>query len=122
MIGPSSSHVASQLRHLVYYNLDNGNLRNALFLAERLKACDPRSQDAVHLLSLCYLRMGQYRNAYDHARPLACKGSHFGCAYVFAEAARLCGLPLEGVHALDKCKGLWLKKNHWGEPSWMSLL
>lgn len=114
MIGPSNPHVASQLRHLIYYNLDNGNWRNALFLAERLKAYDPRSQDSVHLLALCYLRLGQHHNAYDQAKPFGYKGSHFGCAYVFAEAARVRGSPMEGVHALNKCKSSWQDKNHWG--------
>ncbi|KAF1973941.1 TPR-like protein [Bimuria novae-zelandiae CBS 107.79] len=107
----------AQLRHLVYYHLDNGMLENALFFAGRLHAHEPRNGDAAHLLALCNIRLGRYKAAFDYARPRAQQPQHLGCAYVFAQAC----LGLErydvGAQALEKARGLWAGRNHWNKHS-----
>ncbi|EEP75947.1 protein bimA [Uncinocarpus reesii 1704] len=57
---PSASHISSQLRQLVYYHLDNNLIRNALFVAGRLHAFEPRSSESAYLLALCHLLAGQH--------------------------------------------------------------
>ncbi|KAF2019835.1 TPR-like protein [Aaosphaeria arxii CBS 175.79] len=109
--------VPAQLRHLIYYHLDNGYLENALFFAGRLHALEPRSHDAAHLLALCNLKLGRNKAAFDYAKPKGTSHQHLGCAYVFAQAC----LALErfdaGTTALEKSRGLWATKNHWNKHS-----
>ena len=50
---PPNPYTLSQLRQLIYYHLDGNLLRNALFLAGRLHAYEPRSSEAAYLLALC---------------------------------------------------------------------
>ncbi len=114
-MSPPNSYVVAQLRNLIYYHLDNNHLRNALFMAGRLHAYDPRSADALHLLALCHLRLGQHKLAYECSRTVALKGAHLGCAYVFAETCVVLsdGREKEGVTALEKTRGLWGGRNNW---------
>lgn len=109
--------VNAQLRQLIHYHLDNGFLENALFLAGRLHALEPRSPDAAHLLALCNLRLGRYKAAFDCSRAKGVQSQHLGCAYVFAQAC----LGLErydlGAQALEKVRGLWAGRNHWNKHS-----
>ena len=116
-MSPNNPHVTNQLRCLIYYHLDNNLTRNALFLAGRLHAYEPRSAESCHLLALCYLRLGELKSAYDHSRGHASKGSHLGCAYVFAEACRLLEThkEKEGISALERSRGLWGTRNNWSE-------
>lgn len=111
----STGHVASQLRHLIYYQLDNNLIRNALFLAARLHAYEPRSFEAQYLLALCHLHNGEVRAALDISQVSGSRGLHVGCSYVFAQACLDLGKNLDGVIALDRCKNLWASKNHWSE-------
>ncbi|KAI9831605.1 MAG: anaphase-promoting complex subunit cdc27 [Phylliscum demangeonii] len=106
---PSNPYIVSQLRHLIYYNLDNLHLENALFMAERLHAMDSRNPDSVHLLALCHLQLGQLKQAYDAGRAQALKGCHLGCAYVFAQACRALGVRFdqEGIAVLERARDLW---------------
>lgn len=107
--------VNAQLRQLIHYHLDNGFLDNALFLAGRLHAHEPRNPDAAHLLALCNLRLGRYKAAFDSSRHKGVHLQHLGCAYVFAQAC----LALErfdvGAQALEKVRGLWAGRNHWSK-------
>jgi len=107
--------VSVQLRQLVYYNLDNGLLDNALFYASRLHAQEPRNGDAIHLLALCNLRLGRYKAAFDYAKPVRHQPPHLGCVYVYAQAC----LGLEqfnlGAQALEDLRGLWAGRNHWSK-------
>ncbi|CAO2652149.1 Nn.00g004320.m01.CDS01, partial [Neocucurbitaria sp. VM-36] len=109
--------VNAQLRQLIYYHLDNSFLENALFLAGRLHALEPRNPDAAHLLALCNLRLGRYKAAYDCSKSKGVHFQHLGCAYVFAQAC----LGLErydlGAQALEKVRGLWAGRNHWNKHS-----
>ncbi|KAF1840199.1 nuclear protein bima [Cucurbitaria berberidis CBS 394.84] len=109
--------VNAQLRQLIYYHLDNSFLENALFLAGRLHALEPRNPDAAHLLALCNLRLGRYKAAFDCSRSKGVHSQHLGCAYVFAQAC----LGLErydaGAQALEKVRGLWAGRNHWSKHS-----
>ena len=108
-------HVANQLRHLVYYSLDNDILTTALFHAGRLHGLDPRNGDAAHLLALCHFRMGQYKQAYDYSREKGFRGVHLGCAYVFAQSCLALQRFMEGATALERAKGFWAARNHWSE-------
>ena len=111
---PSNPHIVSQLRQLIYYHLDCNLLRNALFLAGRLHAYEPRSLEASYLLALCHLRLGQLKAAYDSSRNAGSRGTHLGCSYVFAQACLGLERYLEGVAAIDRSKGLWSARNSWG--------
>ncbi|RMZ90115.1 hypothetical protein DV736_g2667, partial [Chaetothyriales sp. CBS 134916] len=116
-MAPSSPHIASQLRHLIYYQLDNGFLSNALFLAQQLVAYEPRSADAACLLAECQFQAGFLKTAYDTSRPFGLRGVHLGCAYVFAQACLQLGRCVEGLTALDKCKAAWQSRNSWNQHS-----
>ncbi|KAI9792189.1 MAG: anaphase-promoting complex subunit cdc27 [Peltula sp. TS41687] len=116
-MSPTNPYVAAQLRHLIYYHLDNNHLRNALFMAGRLHAYEPRSADSVHLLTLCHLRLGELKLAYECGKSQALKGTHLGCAYVFADVCRGLrnGKEKEGITALEKSRGLWGGRNNWNK-------
>jgi len=114
-MAPVTTHVCAQLRHLVLYHLDNDLLDNALFMAERLFAIDPRSPDAVHLLALCHYRARHLKAAYDYSRSMALKGIHLGCSYVYAQACLALGRNRDGELALDRCRSLWEGKLHGSE-------
>lgn len=111
---PPNPHIISQLRQLIYYYLDCNLLRNALFLAGRLHAYEPRSSEAAYLLALCHLRSGQLKAAYDSGRNSGSRGTHLGCSYVFAQACLGLERYVEGVTAIDRSKGLWSARNSWG--------
>ncbi|KAJ5228834.1 hypothetical protein N7489_009542 [Penicillium chrysogenum] len=113
----STGHVASQLRHLIYYQLDNNLIRNALFLASRLHAYEPRSFEAQFLLALCHLHNGEVKAAFECSQASGSRGLHAGCAYVFAQACLDLGKYLDGVTALERSKSLWASKNHWNKHS-----
>ncbi|KAJ5151166.1 anaphase-promoting complex subunit cdc27 [Penicillium canariense] len=113
----STGHVASQLRHLVYYHLDNNLIRNALFLAGRLHAYEPRSFEAQYLLALCHLQNGEVKAALECSQGSGSRGLHVGCAYVYAQACLDLGKYLDGVTALERSKSLWGSKNHWNKHS-----
>ncbi|CAI7663090.1 unnamed protein product [Penicillium pancosmium] len=113
----STGHVASQLRHIIYYHLDNNLIRNALFLAERLHAYEPRSFEAQYLLSLCHLHNGEIKAALEFSQASGSRGMHAGCAYVYAQACLDVGKYLDGATALERSKALWVSKNHWNKHS-----
>ena len=104
-------HTTAQLRRQIYYHLDNDLLQNALFLAGRLHALDPRSGDAAHLLALCHLKLGQLKAAYDYSREKGFRGQHLGCAYVFARASLSLEKYEDGVLALERSRGHWAARN-----------
>ncbi|CAO1603253.1 MAG: hypothetical protein LQ349_005993 [Xanthoria aureola] len=115
-MAPANSHVVRQLQQLIYYHLDNHLLRNALFIAGRLQAYDPRNADNVYLIALCHYRLGQLKSAYDSSRHQALKpGAHVGCSYVFALACLGLGKYVEGSNALDKSRGNWIRLNSWNK-------
>lgn len=121
-MSPSTSHIASQLRQLIYYHLDNNLVRNALFLAGRLHAYEPRTSEASYLLAFCHLQNGQVKAAWDYSRNFGSRGTHLGCAYVYAQACLDLGKYLDGITALERSKSLWASKNHWSKrfpcPTW----
>jgi anaphase-promoting complex subunit 3 len=114
-MSPNITLVSTQLRQLIYYHLDNDLLDNALFLAGRLQALEPRNADAAHLSALCHIRLGRLKGAYDHSRERGIKGQHLGCAYVFAQACLGLERYFEGISGLERARGLWGGKNHWSE-------
>ena len=113
-MAPVNPHIISQLRQLIYYHLDCNFLQNALFFAGRLHAYEPKSSEAIYLLALCHWRLGQLRAAYDCSRSAGSRGTHLGCAYVFAQTCLGLERYLEGVTALDRSRGLWSSRNNWG--------
>jgi anaphase-promoting complex subunit 3 len=106
-MSPPPSGVNAQLRQLIHYHLDNGFVENALFLAGRLHALEPRNLDAIHLLAHCNLRLGRYKAAYDYSKTRGLQGQHLGCAYVFAQACLGLEKYDQGVTALEKARSLW---------------
>jgi anaphase-promoting complex subunit 3 len=116
-MAPSTPHIATQLRHLIYYHLDNNLLKNALFLAQRLVAYESRSAEAAFLLAYCQFQSGYVKAANDTSRPFGIRGSHLGCAYVYAQACLDLGRYVEGLTALEKSKVLWQGRNMWNQHS-----
>jgi anaphase-promoting complex subunit 3 len=116
-MSPPPTGVNAQLRQLIHYHLDNGFVENALFLAGRLHALEPRNADATHLLALCNIRLGRYKAAFDYSKSKGAQSQHLGCAYVFAQAC----LGLEkfemGIQALEKARSLWAGRNHWSKQA-----
>ncbi|KAL2785132.1 hypothetical protein BJX66DRAFT_315491 [Aspergillus keveii] len=116
-MSPSTSHIASQLRQLIYYHLDNNMVRNALFLAGRLHAYEPRTSEASYLLALCYLQNGQVKAAWETSKNFGTRGTHLGCSYVYAQACLDLGKYTDGINALERSKALWASRNHWNKHS-----
>lgn len=114
-MSPISHHTTNQLRQLIYYNLDCNLIENALFLAERLHAFEPRASEAAYLVGLCHLRMNQYKAAYDYSKNYGSRATHLGCAYAFAQACLGLGRYAEGVAALEKSRMHWIARNNWGK-------
>lgn len=114
-MAPSTTCIVNQLRQHVYYHIDNNLLKNALFLAERLVACDIRSPESAYLLSLCHLRLGDYKSAYEYSKQHGSRGTHLGCAYIFAQASLALERYKDGIVALDKSRGLWGGRNNLGK-------
>jgi anaphase-promoting complex subunit 3 len=126
-MSPPTATAISQLRHLIYYNLDNDLLQNALFLAGRLHGLDPRSPETTYLVALCHLKLGHFRAAYDYAKDTRLRSSSsansasapalLGCAYVFAQACLALRRYQEGISALERCRNAWAGKNNWHKHS-----
>ena len=114
-MAPANTCVTSQLRQLICYHLDNNLAKNALFFAERLAAYDHRSAESAYLLALCYLRLCDHASASEYSRPAGFRGTHLGCAYVFAQASLVLDKYKEGITALEKSRGLWGGKNSFGK-------
>ncbi|UKZ55448.1 hypothetical protein TrVGV298_009272 [Trichoderma virens] len=116
-MAPSPTAVGGLLGQVVHYHLDNGSYDNALFFAERYAAQDSRSSEAPYLLSLCHLRLGDHRSAYDVSKPMGYRGVNLGCSWVFAQACLALERFKDGITALDKAKSLWSQKNTMGKHS-----
>ncbi|KAF1816618.1 TPR-like protein [Eremomyces bilateralis CBS 781.70] len=116
-----NAYTAPQLRQLIYYQLDNDMLQNALFFAGRLHALDTKDSkgDSAHLLALCHLRLGEVKAAYETSRDRVFSGRlpHLGCAYVFAKACFALERYSEGLNALERSRAQWSGRNHWNKHS-----
>ena len=113
-MAPTSTAISGQLRQLVYYHLDNYSYDNALFYAERLTAHDPRSSESIYLLALSHFRLGDHRTACEYSKAVAYRGSHLGCAFVFAQSCLILERYKDGITALEKSRGLWTHKTSFG--------
>lgn len=116
-MAPSAPHISGQLRQLIYYHLDNNLISNALFLAGRLHAYEPRSSESSYLLALCHLLSGQPKAAWEYSRNAGSRGTHLGCSYVLAQACLDLGKYMDGITALERSRSLWASKSHWSEHS-----
>jgi anaphase-promoting complex subunit 3 len=114
-MAPSNQQLIAQLRSTIWHHLDNDLLSNALFLAGRLHALDPRNPETIHILALCHQRGGQIKTAYDYTQPPARRGLHLGCAYIFAQACLKLNRPLEGIDAIEKVRSTWENRIDWRE-------
>ncbi|KAI5459938.1 hypothetical protein BGZ63DRAFT_425884 [Mariannaea sp. PMI_226] len=114
-MAPTPTAINGLLRQVIHYHLDNSSFKNALFFAERLFAQDTKSNESPYLYALCHLRLGDYRSAYDVSKPLAYRGVHLGCAWVFAQACLALERYKDGIHALEKSRGLWSSKTTMGK-------
>lgn len=85
-------------------------------MAERLIAYD-RSADSSYFLSLCHLRLGDYRSAYEYSKQPGWKGAHLGCAHIYAQACLELERFKDGVQALEKSRGSWSGRNTFGKHS-----
>ncbi|KAJ5888703.1 20S cyclosome subunit (BimA/Nuc2/Cdc27) [Penicillium taxi] len=109
----STGHIAGQLEHLIWYNLDNNLIRNALFLAHRLSAFEPNSYESQYYLANCHLLNGEVKTAYEVIRDTGLQGVHAGCSYVFAQACLDMGNYVEGLEALECSKSIWVSRVQW---------
>ncbi|KAI9841014.1 MAG: anaphase-promoting complex subunit cdc27 [Sclerophora amabilis] len=116
-MSPTNLHIVNQLRHLIFYHLDNNLVRNAQFLAGRLHAYEPRSAESIYLLAMCHLRLGQLKIAHGVSKSQGSRGAHLGCAYVLAQACLGLDRYREGIAALEKSRGLWGGRNTWNKHS-----
>lgn len=107
--------VKAQLRQLIYYHIDNNLLTNALFFAERLLAYSHREAESAYLVALCHLRLGDEASAYEYSKSQGHRGTHLGCAYVFAQACLALDRHKDGIVALEKSRGQWGGKNSFGK-------
>ena len=114
-MSPANPHIITQLKQLIYYHLDCNFPRNALFIARRLHAHEPKSAEAAYLLALCHLRLGQFKAAYDASRIPGSRGAHCGCSYIFAQACLALERYTEGITAIDRSRGHWAARNNWSE-------
>ena len=113
----NSAQVVTQLRQLIFYHLDCNLFSNALFVAGRLHAYEPRAAEAQYLVALCHLRLGQLKSAYEHSKNAGSRGTHLGCSYVFAQACMGLTRYMEGITALERSKSLWSTRNSWNKCS-----
>ena len=90
-------------------------MKNALFLAQRLVAYEHKSPESAYLLAYCQYQSGFVKGAYDTCRTFGIRGSHLGCAYVFAQACLELGRYVDGLTALDKSKVLWQNRSTWNQ-------
>lgn len=114
-MAPSAAASGAQLRSIIYYHLDNNLLKNALFLAQRLIAYEPKSSEAAYLLAHCQFQAGFAKASFDTSRPFAAKGTHLGCAFVFAQACLELGRYVDGLQVAEKCRSLWQNRNTWNQ-------
>ncbi|RDW65415.1 hypothetical protein BP5796_10107 [Coleophoma crateriformis] len=119
-MAPTNTCITNQFRQLIYYHIDNNLLKNALFFAERLAAYDHRSTESSYLLALCNLRLGDNASAYEYSKAAGSRGTHLGCAYVYAHACLALQRFKDGITALEKGRGLWGGKNSFGKHSQFS--
>lgn len=114
-MAPSAAASGAQLRQIIYYHLDNNLLKNALFLAQRLVAYEPKSSEAAYILAYCQFQAGYVKASFDTSRSFAAKGTHLGCSYVFAQACLELGRYLDGLQVMEKCRALWQNRNTWNQ-------
>jgi anaphase-promoting complex subunit 3 len=114
-MAPTTAAIGGLLRQVIYYHLDNGSYDNALFFAERSTAQDPKSCEAAYLYALCHLRLQDYRSAYDVGKTMGYRGAHLGCSWVFAQACWALDRYKDGIHALEKSRGLWSQRSMMGK-------
>ncbi|KAI1144034.1 putative 20S cyclosome subunit [Hypoxylon sp. FL0543] len=115
---PTSSAIAGQLRHIIYYHLDNLSYDNALFFAERLAAHDPHPRsDSSYLLALCHFRLGDYHSAYEISKAVGYRGANLSCAYIFAQSCLELGQYKDGILALEKSRSSCSRKTSVGKHS-----
>ncbi|TVY37901.1 Protein bimA [Lachnellula subtilissima] len=114
-MAPAPDGVKAQLRQLIYYHIDNNLLTNALFFAERLLAYSHREPESAYLVALCHLRLGDEASAYEYSKSHGHRGTHLGCAYIFAQACLALDKHKDGIVALEKSRGQWGGKNSFGK-------
>ncbi|KAI0840562.1 putative 20S cyclosome subunit [Hypoxylon sp. FL0890] len=115
---PTASAIAGQLRHIIYYHLDNLSYDNALFFAERLAAHDTHSRtESSYLLALCHFRLGDYHSAYEISKAVGYQGANISCSYIFAQCCLELGQYKDGILALEKSKGSCSRRSSLGKHS-----
>ena len=108
-MAPNSATIAALLRQTIHYHLDNFAYENALFFSERLLAHE-RVAESAFLLALSHLRLGDLRSACESSRQYGYRGTHLGCAFVFAQACLDLEKYKDGITALEKARPLWTAK------------
>jgi len=113
-MAPNNATVAALLRQTIHYHLDSFAYENALFFAERLLAHE-RVAESAYLLALSHLRLGDLRSAYEATKPYSYRGTHLGCAFVFAQSCLGLERCRDGITALEKARPLWTAKSTIGK-------
>ncbi|KAK4448576.1 protein bima [Podospora aff. communis PSN243] len=108
-MAPNSATIAALFRQSIHYHLDNFAYENALFFAERLFAHE-RVAESAFLLALSHLRLGDLRSACEASRQYGYRGTHLGCAFVFAQSCLDLERFKDGITALEKSRPLWTAK------------
>lgn len=113
-MAPNSATIAALLRQTIHYHLDNFAYENALFFSERLLAHE-RVAESAYLLALSHLRLGDVPSACEASRQYGSRGTHLGCAFVFAQTCLQLDRNTDGITALEKARPLWIAKSTIGK-------
>jgi len=73
------------LEQAVWHSLDSYNYDDAIFLADRLVAETPNSDDAVWLLATCLFRAGQHLRVYHLLKSKSAGNKSTRCRFLFAK-------------------------------------
>ncbi|KAI9897257.1 hypothetical protein N3K66_008279 [Trichothecium roseum] len=114
-MAPNPAATGGLLRQVIHYHLDNASYENALFFSERYVAQDPKSAEAAYLTALSHLRLRDFRSSYDVSKPLGYRGTHLGCAWVFAQVCLALDRFKDGISALEKSRPLWPQRTSIGK-------
>lgn len=94
---PDHEYLRLYLRLVVVHSLDNYNIKNAEFAAERLLAIDPDDLDSLHLYCHTLFRQRRFMAVYNRAQGTR---GHTGCAFLFAQLCLELQKFKEGVFVL----------------------
>lgn len=69
------------------------------------------------MLAHCQFQSGYVKASWETSRSFAQKGTHLGCAHIFAQACLELGTYTDGLVVIDKSRPLWQHRNTWNQHS-----